>query len=93
MRSAGRWQEEFTGNDFPILFHKLFPLLAQRLQCMNLDVADGVMNDSMNAQMALSTPEDEVSNLMQVGHRLVMVGLLATAIPFKAAFSAQQRCY
>lgn len=33
---------------------------------MNLDVADGVMNDTMNNQMALSTPEDEVSNLMQV---------------------------
>ncbi len=35
-------------------------------QSMNLDVADGVMQDSMQNQMALSTPEDEVSNLMQV---------------------------
>ena len=48
-------------------------------QCMNLDVASGVMEDSMASQMAISTPEDEVSNLMQVR---VDANALACTYPF-----------
>ena len=48
---------------------------------MNLDVASGVMEDSMASQMAISTPEDEVSNLMQV--RMLPKALAMPALAYQ----------